>query len=139
MRFQYCSDGARILISGALDTDLAPLQNLFERLGRERNEFSLSNLPFIVAIDQLDIVAKSTSGTNQKSSLLSEHTLFLRANSPMTFERIQTSERWMDLVELIDPIIKSTAPCHQYLTESINDDAIIVLSKGEYSSEGMLL
>jgi hypothetical protein len=39
------------------------------------------------------------------------------------------------LAELLDGMIQSKKPGHQYLTRFPDEDAIVVVSKGEYSDE----
>jgi hypothetical protein len=51
------------------------------------------------------------------------------------FEWLRTEEGWDYLAELIDDLVKSTSPGHQYLSAYPREDAIVVVSKGEYGDE----
>jgi len=51
------------------------------------------------------------------------------------FEWLRTQEGWDYLAELIDGLVKDTSPGHQYLSAYPSEDAIVVVSKGEYGDE----
>lgn len=53
----------------------------------------------------------------------------------LEFEWMRTAEGWDYLAELIDSLVQSSTPCHQYLTAYPREDAIFVISKGEYGDE----
>ena len=44
-------------------------------------------------------------------------------------------EGWDYLAALLESLVKSPTPGHQYLTSYPNEDAIVVVSKGEYGDE----
>jgi hypothetical protein len=51
------------------------------------------------------------------------------------FEWQRTAEGWDYLAELIDGLVKSPTPGHQYLSAYPSEEAIVVVSKGEYGEE----
>jgi hypothetical protein len=51
------------------------------------------------------------------------------------FEWRRTSEGWDYLARLIAPLVASESPGHQYLTNYPGEDAIVVVSKGEYGDD----
>ncbi len=132
MSFFEASDGPRIMLFGPLGVNIAALQNLFRKLSREVGEEYLDKQPFIVPFGDLTVLAKSSGSIGRKIAGKRQGLVRL-CDRPLHFEWIRSSEGWDYLAELIDGLMKTKQSGHQYLTRYPDEDAIVVVSKGEYS------
>lgn len=123
------------MIFGPLNGCFEKLQDLFRSLSQCGGPIEIHQLPFIRAYGGIRLVASCTGsifkprwgkiqGLRRKSS---QH--------PPEFEWLRTAEGWDHLAELIDDLVRSTSPGHQYLSAYPKEDAIVVVSKGEYGDE----
>lgn len=56
-----------------------------------------------------------------------------------SFTWSRTFQGWDYLAKLLDGLIESNCEGHQYLTRYPDEDAVVVVSKGEYSDSVMYL
>lgn len=135
LAFYDASDGPRIVIFGPMDADFQSMQELFRKLSYNTGPYDLDKLPFIQAFGNIRVVV-SSSGSMFEEAKGRPQGLRRRHSMPNnTFEWQRTAEGWDYLAQLIDGLVTSFTPGHQYLTSYPNEDAIIVLSKGEYSDK----
>jgi hypothetical protein len=135
LAFYDASDGPRIMIFGPLNGCFEKLQEVFRTLSQCGGPVEIHHLPFIKAHGGLRLVASCTGsifkqpggkiqGLREKPSPYGRH-----------FEWQRTAEGWDYLAELIDGLVRSSTPGHQYLSAYPKEDAIVVVSKGEYGDE----
>jgi hypothetical protein len=136
LRLAYydASDGPRIMLFGPLEVDLLSLQQLFRRLAAGEGPFDLHALPFVEAFGGVRLTLQS-SGPMFASGRGKPQGIRLTSSESPEFQWRRTAEGWDYLAELIDGIVKNGGSGHQYLTAYPNEDAIVVVSKGEYSDE----
>ena len=134
--FYEAPDGPTLLIFGAMGDDYESLRSVFRKLSRKPGlEIELKGVSFVRMIGELEISLCSTAEDQHRSSR-STHGLRLsieRGSHHFTWTR--TPEGWAYLVGLIDGVLKSDIPCHQYLASYPEDDATVELSKGEVQGE----
>lgn len=127
-------DGPRIMLFGPMEMDLVSLKTCFLRLAKGEPEIDLGRQSFIyTASAQLRL---RSVGKMFKARTGNVHQGLRRQepNAPR-FSWNRSSEGWEYLAELIDGLIRSRQPGHQYLTRYPDEDAIVVVSKGEYGDD----
>jgi len=136
LTFYDASDGPRLVLFGPLNADFESIQRLFMKLSQTPGmTCELADQSFIAAFGGTK-VRLSCSGPmfpHKRSGGQG-----IRRVEPATlpiFEWQRSAEAWDYLAELIDPIVKESTPGHQYLTRFPGEDAIVVLSKGEYGDD----
>jgi len=135
LTYYEASDGPRVMIFGPVDADFDSLQGLFRQLAlRPGESVELHKQPFIAAFNDVRITLSCST------MLKGRHTAregFRRTGPPEApvFRWVRTCEHWDDLAELIDSSVKAVTPGHQYLNDCPTDDAIVVVSKGEYGDD----
>jgi hypothetical protein len=134
LTFYNASDAPTIVLFGPIDADVIALQEVFRKLSAGES-LKLDQQAFVVPFGGISLTAICTGsiidGPRQG------HTQGLRRlsqDSPL-FEWRRTAEGWDYLAELIDSMCTSRSPGHQYLTAYPRDDAIVVVSRGEYSDD----
>jgi hypothetical protein len=134
LAYHCASDGPRIMLFGPSTVDFVPVQDVFRRLSRNEGPFDFQTLPFVEAFGGIRMTA-SCSGSSDNVSLGKPQGL--RRVSPKSddFEWRRTAEGWDYLAELINTLVVRDRPGHQYLSSYPSEDAIIVLSKGEYQDD----
>jgi hypothetical protein len=135
--FYEGSDGPRLMLFGPLEAAFELLQKCFDELAEcsETCSIDLDRLPWVYAAGGIKVRLTSCSyepGTMK--SIVSKGIQKTRIIPP-AFEWDQTNEGWKHLSHLTQGLLDSKTPCHQYLTASPNEDAIVILSKGEYTDE----
>ena len=135
MAFYSADDGPRIMLFGPLTADIASLQSFFRRLSKDTAEVRLDQEPFLVSFGGIELVARcSGSLMHQQTESISQGLRKPSSNRPH-FVWTRSKEGWDYLAELIESMRFAKVPCHQYLTRYPDEDAIIVVSIGEYSDE----
>lgn len=139
LRLAYydASDGPRIMLFGPMDADILALQNFFYWLSQGEKSTRLDEQPFIVTFGDVEITSTCTGTTVQECTDGKAQGLRRIEHDRSHFEWCRTSEDWDYLAELIDGMADNRNACHQYLTRYPDEDAIVVVSKGEYSDEIM--
>lgn len=128
------SDGPRIMLFGPADVDFRPLQDLFRALSKNEGPFEMHNLDFIAAFSGTRIVA-ACSGSRYKDSFGKPQGIWRAGDSENEYVWQKTAEGWDYLAELIEPLVCGSRSGHQYLSSYPSENAIIVLSRGEYGDE----
>lgn len=131
-------DGPRVVFFGPMDVDFRNLQEIFKRLSLNEGPFELHNVPFIQAFGGLRIVASSAGSMFDRGKGKSQGFRQLTLRHGKEFEWKRTAEGWDYMANKIDGLISSSGPVHQYLTSYPEEDAIVVVSKGEYGDEVLL-
>lgn len=134
MAFYEGSDGPRIMLFGPAHMDLHGLQSLFRKLAGGEGPFELHSLPFIKPFGGVKITA-ICSGSIFEERGKAQGITKIRSAGANQYEWRRTAEGWDYLAELIDPLVKEGAQGHQYLTRYPGEDAIVVVSRGEYSDD----
>lgn len=135
MAFYDASDGPRILLFGSLKGCFEQLQLLFRALSTESGPIEIHKLPFVKTFGDLCLVAQHTGSVLQQPEGKIQGLRRKPNSHRLEFEWKRTNEGWDYLAELIDDLVKSPIPCHQYLTAYPREDAILVVSKGEYGDD----
>ena len=133
--FVNASDGPRIMLFGPVDVDLLPLQRFFRELSKCRQELRLEKQDFLVPFGGVEVAARCSGSLGATKGLGTQGRLVKRAKNTAHFEWTRSAEGWDYLAELIGGLIQSKTGGHQYLTNYPKDDAIVVVSKGEYSDD----
>jgi hypothetical protein len=133
--YYSASDGPRIMLFGPIDVDFLPLQDCFRRLSKGAAPTDLQTQPFVFVAGDVQL-RMETSGemfrSDVKSAALGLRRICADSNH---FTWTRTNEGWDYLCELINSSVISKSPGHQYLTSHPDDDAIVVISRGEYGDE----
>ncbi len=138
LTYYQASDGPRVMIFGPVDASFACLQRLFLWMGEAAGrQCELSLQPFVTAFANTRILLANIGAPCGNTRYCAGLRQAKGASGP-AFEWCETSERWLDLAELIVPIVGTPEAAHQYLTTYPHDDAIVVLSKGEYGDDVLL-
>jgi hypothetical protein len=135
MFFYEASDGPRIMIIGPVTGAFQSLQQLFRSLSQCRKHVEIHREPFIRAFGGIQLVASCTGAMFQRWEGKPQGVRRRPSDVGPAFEWLRTEEGWDYLAELIDDLVKSTSPGHQYLSAYPREDAIVVVSKGEYGDE----
>ncbi len=132
LAFYDASDGPRIMLFGSLEADFISLQELFRLMSHSNEWVEVDRQPFIRTFGAIRLRLKCCGGMFTGPDLTS---IGLRRTSSPTrfdFEWVRTAEGWEYLAELIDTLVSHPDPGHQYLSAYPKEDAIFVVSKGEY-------
>lgn len=125
------------MLFGPLEVDLISLQTCFYGLAKDGgiDSIQLDQLPWIHTADGVKVRLLSCDLKDE----------FVKRNSAFGIRKIdtcsnsylwkQTKEEWQFLGNLIQGLLDFKKPCHQYLSSYPSDDAIVVVSKGEYTDE----
>lgn len=138
LRLAYydASDGPRVMIFGPLHAEFGALQELFMRLGtRSVSRCELHKQPFIAPFGGVEITLASSGSMFAKTHRGFQGIRRVRDARAPVFEWRRTEEGWDYLAKLIEPIVTESTAGHQYLTAYPGEDAIVVVSKGEYGDE----
>lgn len=133
MAFYEGSDGPRLMLFGPCEAAFVSLQKCFRQLAQcgEGQSIDLERLPCIHGVDGLNV--RLTSCGPMLDSLAADQGI--RRKSGTSFEWKRTKAGWQQLGDLIEGLLNSDTPCHQYLSMYPNEDAIVVVSKGEYTDD----
>jgi hypothetical protein len=135
LAYYGASDGPRIMLFGSLDSDFQTLQQLFRDVGQCKVPVELHLLPSIQAFGGIRLVLSCSRPAGQLAHGKPEGVRRIASASGKEFHWRRTAEGWNDLADLIDGVVKSPVPGHQYLSSYPSEDAIVVLSKGEYGDD----
>lgn len=127
-------DAPRVMLFGPMEADLASLKACFVGLSKREAELDLHSLPFIHAVN-VGLRLRSLGPLFYSKSRDGRQGLRRHLHDPHTFTWSRTNEGWDYLAELLDGLIKSQSAGHQYLTRYPDEDAIVVVSKGEYGDD----
>jgi hypothetical protein len=133
LTFYDASDGPRIVLFGPADADFQSLQRLFVRLSQTPEmTCELADQPFIAAFGGTKVLLVCSGPMFPHKRSGGQGIRRVESVTLPVFEWRRSAEAWDYLAELIDPIVKESTPGHHYLTRYPGEDAIVVLSKGEY-------
>lgn len=135
MSFVNASDGPRIMLFGPMDVDLLTLQHCFRELSKGGKEIRLERQAFLHSFGGVELAARCAGSMAETKGLGKQGRLIKKSKEAAHFEWTRSAEGWDYLAELMDGLIRSKTAGHQYLTNYPKDDAIVVVSKGEYSDE----
>ena len=126
------SDGPTILLFGLEPTgaNSLPLQEAFRKLTRDTKSLRLDEQDFVIPMGGIQVLAKSVERARPR--------LRRTARNALRFEWTLSPEDWDERAEFIDGLVRSPRRGHQYLTDRASDDAIVVVSHGEYSDQLLL-
>ena len=135
------SDGPRIMLFGPMLVDLRPLQECFYQLGNGAVEFEIDSLPTVYNSGDVRLRLQSLGGLFKVNDVKHDVRQGIRRiqSDRRSFTWTRTNEGWNYLAELLDDLVNSDEPGHQYLTRYPDEDAIVVVSKGEYSDDVLKL
>ncbi len=135
LAFYDASDGPRIMLFGPLTGDFESLQRLFRTLSQCRERVEIHQQPFIDAFGGIQLLASCSGSMFHDTEGKPQGVRRKSSNLGQEFEWLRTAEGWDYLAELIDGLVRCPAPGHQYLSAYPSEDAIVVVSKGEYGEE----
>lgn len=136
LSFYQSSEGPCVTLFGPLDVDLEPLRECFWTLSKDGTPVQLDEAEFIVPFGDLTVLARSSGAASMSVSRTRPG--FLRSgDAGLNFVWTQAPEDWAVTAELVEGLIAAPSAGHQYLPDYPADDAIVVVSKGEFS-EGVL-
>ena len=128
-------DGPRVMLFGSLQGEFRKLQECFRNLASNQRPLEIHSLSFIQPFGDIRLIA-SCSGSMLEP--LAEKAQGLRKVDDVNgheFNWLRTAEGWEYLADLIDGLVTSSNPGHQYLSNYPTEDAILVVSKGEYGDD----
>jgi len=135
LAYYNASDGPRIMLFGPMEADFQSLQTLFRSLSQSKATIQLHCLPFIQAFDHIRLHLDCSGPIFQSGQGKPQGVRRIGSSEGEEFAWRRTDEGWDYLAELIDGLVRSSGPGHQYLSSYPNEDAIVVLSKGEYGDD----
>lgn len=136
LTYYDASDGPRIMLFGPLEADFRSIQELFLSISHSpQMVVELHSQPFVVPFGEVRLTLTNTGTFFPRSHDAKCGIRRVQDAKRVEFTWGRTSEGWDYLAELIDPIVNDRSPGHQYLTSYPSEDAIVVLSKGEYGDE----
>lgn len=135
LAFYESSEGPRIMIFGSMCTNLQAVQECFHELSEEKCNLELGEQSFVFVAGDIRLRLRSSDDFFEETD--GESMLGLRRieNEQCSFIWTRTKEGWDYLAKLIAGMISAKHSGHQYLTNFPDDDAIVVVSKGEYGDE----
>lgn len=137
LRLAYydASDGPRVMIFGPLEADFYRLQELFVQLSQKPDKIcELHEQAFVVPFGGTKITLIS-SGPMFGEKNIRQGIQRVKGSECPVFEWHQAAVEWDCLARLTEALVVNTSPGHQYLTHYPSEDAIVVVSKGEYSDD----
>ena len=137
MAITAASDGPRIMLFGPLTVDLKALQECFECLRDPMSSVQLADQPFVNSYGRVRVLARNSAAAVGMSSDVRQGIRRISDLSP-DFVWTRTAEGWDYLARLLDGLMQHPGPSHQYLTRYPGEDAIVVVSKGEYDDDVLL-
>jgi len=124
------------MILGSLDAGFQAIQDLFVQLSRNPGKTCpLEMQPFIAALGGIKVLLICSEPLLPRKCSNSQGIRRIPQEAGPVFEWRHHAEGWDDLAELIDPVVKTRKACHQYLDRYAHEDAIVVLSRGEYGDQ----
>ena len=128
------ADGPRVMMFGPMQTDLESLRECFLELSKGESEMTLDSLPFIHSVG-VRLRLRSLGELFRAKEGDARQGLRRQSSDDESFVWSRTNEGWEYLAELLDGLIQSQKPGHQYMTRFPDEEAIIVVSKGEYADD----
>jgi hypothetical protein len=121
------ADGLRLVVRGTMKAPFHKLKAILQ---------GLAHRPLTVDVHELDFMRgdgtrlRLVSTPNGQSAGL-RRGLRQRAGVAREFEWLDSHEMWLESAEKIASLVDSESPCHQYLSSSSTDDALVLISRGE--------
>lgn len=112
------------MLFGSMKMNLQELRRLFVSIA-EGQACQLHTMKFVTPVDDIRIALFCVDTLHGG--------LYRAKDGEHSYTWTQSSEEWLHIVDLLDALIEYQIPCHQYLTHYPNDDATVVVSKGEYA------
>jgi hypothetical protein len=134
LAYYEASDGPRVVFFGPLDADFQSLEAVFEEMSRSTGPLEFGDLQFVWAFG-VRLIAYSTGSVFADSHGKPRGIRRRPGDGEPVFEWRRTAEGWDYLARLIDSVVRSPISGHQYLTSYPSEDAIVVVSKGEYGDD----
>ncbi len=135
LMFYEASDGPRVVLFGSLTCRIDKLAGVFRRLSQGEGPFDLHLLPFIRAFAGTRVRAARWAPRSEGLRGVGQGLNRIASQTGEEFEWCLTADDWENFAELLGPLADSRDPGHQYLNACPHDDAIVVVSKGEYGEE----
>ncbi|RCS44651.1 hypothetical protein DTL42_17160 [Bremerella cremea] len=135
LAYYESGDGPRIMLFGPSQVELQALQDCFSRLSKDENSIDLHEQPFVHIAGDIQLRLQSVGSAFGKKNPCTLPGLRRNPEHSNSFIWTRTGEGWDYLAELIDSSVRAVTPGHQYLTSYPSEDAIVVVSKGEYGDE----
>jgi len=135
LAFYAASDGPRVMIFGPSTADFRALQQQFAWLAQSSEcECELHEQSFFRPFSAVRITARNVGPIFSGASVRRQGIRRVEGAEAPCFEWCRTSEGWDYLAKLMDGLTRVDAG-HQYLTSYPSEDAIVVVSKGEYDDD----
>ena len=127
------------MMFGPNTVDLRALQACFRRLSQGEGPIELHVQPFVFAASDVQLRMASVGTTFGKKDPVTLPGLRRVCSDSNSFTWNRTNEGWDYLAELIDSSVQAECPGHQYLTSYPDEDAIVVVSRGEHGDDVLCL
>jgi hypothetical protein len=138
MAFYEASDGPWIMLWGPMDAEFGKLQSTFFWLSEHPgHSVAIHDLPFIASFGGLEVaaIASSMRFTHRAGP---QGIRRVSNTNDLHFSWQRNAQGWDYLGHLIDGVVSKAKACHQYLTRYPDEDAIVILSKGEYDDSALV-
>lgn len=132
MTLYESSEGPCVTLFGPMNVELDALRDLFGALSHGGGPVQLDEMKFIVSFGGIRILARCLDVTSGGRST-QRAGIFKRADAKPAFVWTQARDAWGITAELVQGLIDSAIAGHQYLSDNPADDAVVVVSKGEFS------
>lgn len=125
------------MLFGPMLVDLKSLQECFYQLGEGEGAFEFDLLPTVYNSGEVRLRLQSLGESFKVSGVTHDARQGIRRiqGDQPSFTWTRTNEGWNYLAELLEDLVNSDEPGHQYLTRYPDEDAIVVVSKGEYGDD----
>lgn len=138
--YYEASDGPRLVMFGPIDADFRSLQELFVRLSQTPGmSCELAEQSFIAAFGGVRVLLSCSAPLPSRKQAIWRGIRNgldrVETEANPVFEWRLAEEDWDDRVALLAPLVTKPGAGHQYLDHHAADDAIVVVSKGEYGDE----
>lgn len=128
------ADGPRVMLFGPMEVDLVALRDCFSQLSKGTSEVALDTEEFIYT-SSVRLRLRSVGGMFEVKSGDAQQGLRRDPADARSFTWTRTNEGWDYLAELLNGLIDSSRAGHQYLTRYPDEDAVVLVSKGEYDDK----
>ncbi len=138
LRLAYydASDGPRLMIFGPAGADFAALRQLFKEMSLSPGQtVALHEKSFVAAFGGTALTLLSTGSSDSTNRGFQQGVRRVVNTTTPVFQWMRSTEGWDYLAELIEPLATRVSSGHQYLTRYPDEDAIVVVSQGEYGDE----
>jgi hypothetical protein len=135
LTYYEASDGPRVMIFGPSEAEFQELVKLFRSTASSiSGSVELSEQTFLVPFHETTVTL-TTRPPEGEGCRNARGGLRRVTDRRPAFSWACTPQEWTRFIGLIEGLMQSPFPGHQYLTSYPADDALVVVSKDEYSDD----